>query len=579
MNVRRDRTALAVVGLAVLALLFRLAFLGNRVAHFDEGRVAYWIIEYSETGVLFYRPVIHGPLLHLLNDDLFALLGATDFAMRLVPALVGGLLPLVALLFRHRLREESVVALALLLALNPVLLYYSRFMRGDVIAGGLSFLAFACFVRAIDFDDGRYLYGATFALAVGIGAKENVIAYLLAFLGATALLLHHRLLFARFTDATPVSVLGRYLRWAGRSLRRHAGSIAGSVALFFATVVYIYAPRGSLPSRETFYFSCNRSPIDGYFDVAAAPTLGEALANPLRLPELVAFTLGSTAELYGCQWITPRTKDPNPYIEYLGGLSATTAETSTALILLAVAGFLGTLYAGDRPDDLVSFSFYWGAASVVGYPFITDIGGAGWLVVHVVLPLSIPAAVALGVLLRWGRDAHADGDTVSLALVGVVVVLVVASMGATAYATSFQNPQSDDNPLVQYAQPSGDLEPTIADIQRLADENEGTDVVLYGPHLHNPVDDELERRPTCSNWFNALPLPWYFEAGDVSADCAENGAALDDALEENPPVVVAHEKERAAVDERIDDRYEARVHFMRSDDVPFVFYVDESRLE
>ena len=173
MNLRRDRTVLTVAGLTLLSLLVRLAFLGDRVAHFDEGRVAYWIVEYSETGVLFYRPIIHGPLLHLLNGPLFGLFGATDFLMRLVPALVGGLLPLVALLFRHRLREEAVVSMALLLALNPVLVYYSRFMRGDVIAGGLSFLTFACLVRAVDFDDGRYLYGATFALAVGLDRRAS----------------------------------------------------------------------------------------------------------------------------------------------------------------------------------------------------------------------------------------------------------------------------------------------------------------------------------------------------------------------------------------------------------------------
>ena len=152
-------------------------------------------------------------------------------------------------------------------------------------------------------------------------------------------------------------------------------------------------------------------------------------------------------------------------------------------------------------------------------------------------------------------------------------------MGWTTVATSFAAPQSDDNPLVQYAQPGGDLEPTLSDTRTLADENEGTDVVLYGSRLHNPVDDELERRPTCSSWFDALPLPWYFEAGNVAVDCAPDNESLERALTEDPPVVVAHADDRAAVDERIDDRYDARVHLLRSYDTPFVFYVDESRLD
>jgi uncharacterized protein (TIGR03663 family) len=578
MNVRRDGTLLAVFGLTLVSIALRLVFLGSRVAHWDEGRVAYWIADYAASGVTFYRPIIHGPLLHLVNAPLFELLGATDFVMRLFPALVGGFLPLAALLFRHRLRDETVVSLALLLALNPVLLYFSRFMRSDILAATFSFLAFACFVRAVDFDDGRYLYGATFALAVGFGAKENVLAYLFAFVGATVLLLHHRLLFARFGEHSPMKTLQQYLAWALGSVVRHARAIAGSVALFLVTVTYIYAPRGSMPSQGLYYRSC--SGYDGYFDVAAAPTLGEALANPLELPRLFAFTLGSTAELYGCQWITPRTDDPNPYLEYLGEMALITAESSTALVALALVGFAVTLYAADRPDDLISFSFYWGAASLVGYPFITDIGGSAWLVVHIVLPLAIPAAYGLGILYRWGRDAQLDDDTVSVALVALLGVVLIGSMAWTGYATSFENPKSDDNPLVQYAQPSGDVEPTLTDMRTLADENDGTDVVLYGEHLYNPTgDEELERRPTCSNWFNSLPLPWYFEAGDVNVDCAPDNGTLDSALAENPPVVIVHADERGAVDERIDDRYEARVHLMRTFDTPFVFYVDESRLE
>ena len=74
-------------------------------------------------------------------------------------------------------------------------------------------------------------------------------------------------------------------------------------------------------------------------------------------------------------------------------------------------------------------------------------------------------------------------------------------------------------------------------------------------------------------------MPWYFEADDVTADCAPDNESLEGALAEDPPVVVAHADDRAAVDERIDDRYDAHVRLMRSRDTPFVYYVDESRLD
>ncbi len=621
MDVRRDRVVQAVVGLSLLALAVRLVDLGGRVAHWDEARVAYWIVEYGQTGVLFYRPVIHGPLLKLVNAPLFDLLGATDAVMRLVPALAGGLLPLTALLFRHRLRDEAVVALALLLALNPALLYYSRFMRNDVLVGAFCFLAFACLVRAVDLDDGRYLLPAALALALGFGAKENALAYLAAFVGAAGLLLGHRLVYATLewraardgatggNDDTadddpaasggatagddpaaagnrppgddPLDVLREYLAWGVGGLVRHARTVAASVVLFVLAITYIYAPRGGMPSQGLYYRSCIG--YDGAFDVAAQPTLGEALVNPLLLPRLVVFTVGSTAELYACQWVLPRTDDPNPYLEFLTDTALTTVESSAALVVLAVAGFGTTILAArvpDRlPDDLVTFCFYWGAASVAGYPYIADIGGASWLVVHVVLPLSVPAAYAFGGLYRWGRAAHRDDDLRRAALAVAIAVVLVGSMAWTGYATSFADPKSPDNTLVQYAQPSGDLEPTLADMRALAAEHEGTDVVLYGEHLYNPVDEELERRPTCSNWFAALPLPWYFEAGEMEVDCAPDEEALEGALADDPPVVVAHANERQAVDDRIDDRYDDRVFLMRTTDTPFVFYVDESRLD
>ena len=101
-----DRTTLAVLAIAALALLARLVFLGERVAHWDEGRVGYDILRYVATGAWEYRPIVHGPFLPQVNRFVFELLGASDFTARLVVAVVGGLFPLSALLFRERLRDR-----------------------------------------------------------------------------------------------------------------------------------------------------------------------------------------------------------------------------------------------------------------------------------------------------------------------------------------------------------------------------------------------------------------------------------------------------------------------------------------
>ncbi|MFO7925551.1 flippase activity-associated protein Agl23 [Natronomonas sp.] len=572
----RDRTVGAVVGLTILSLALRFVDLGGRITHWDEGRVAYWILEYGDTGVLFYRPIVHGPLLKLVNAPLVELLGATDAVMRLFPALVGGLVPLVALAFRHRLRDVAVVALAALLALDPALLYYSRFMRNDILVAVFCVVAFAALVRAIDFDDGRYLVAAAVALALGFGAKENALAYLFAFVGAAGLLAIHRIAFAYLEDRSPISELKRLLRWGYDGVRRHLRALVGSVVAFVAVVGSVYAPRGQLPSEGTYYRSC--SGYDPIVGIEGAPTLGEALANPLLLPRLGWYTLGSTAELYACQWVTPRTDEPNPYFEYLTELASITGEASAALVGLAVVGYAVTLYRPGAPDDLVSFCFYWGAASMVGYPLITDIGGAAWLVVHIVLPLAVPAAFAAAVLYDAGRDARVQGDTTSVAMSVLLAALLVGSVVSTGYATSFDQPTADENPLVQYAQPSAETKSTLLDVRTLADRNEGTDVVIAGGNLSDPTGGgELDRRPNCADWFEMLPLPWYFEAGEMETECAPDEADVDDALDDGPPVIIAKQEDSTLVDARIDDRYDRRVHRMRTTGNEYVYYVDTAR--
>lgn len=573
----RDRTVATVVGLTAVSVVLRLVGLGGRVAHWDEGRVAYWVLEYGQTGVLFYRPIVHGPLLKLVNAPVVELLGATDFAVRLFPALVGGLLPLAALAFRHRLRDIAVVALATFLALDPTLLYYSRFMRNDILTAVFCFVAIAAVVRAIDFDDGRYLPVAAIALALGFGAKENALAYVFAFVGAGGLLGAHRLALAWYRGESPVSRAGQLFRWGYGGARRHALALAGAIAAFFATITYLYAPRGSIPSEDTYYASC--SGYDPIVGIDGAPTLGEAIVNPLLLPRLVRMTVGSTAELYACQWITPRTDDPNPYIEFLTEMGAIAGEASGVLLAFAVLGAAVTVYRPGLPDDLVAFAFYWGVASMVGYPFITDIGGASWLVVHIVLPLAIPAAVGVALLYDVGRSAWADEDAVSAAITVGLCLLLLSSMLWIGYTTSVAEPTDDDNPLVQYAQPSGELAGTLADTRSLADRNDGTDVLIVGDELTGTAGGDLDRRPACADWYGILPLPWYFEAGSIDADCAPDASALEDNLESEPPVVVVDEADADIVDERIDDRYDRRVHLMRTTDTPFVYYVDESRLD
>ncbi|MFB6095384.1 MAG: flippase activity-associated protein Agl23, partial [Halodesulfurarchaeum sp.] len=250
------------IGLA--ARVFRL---GARVAHQDEARVAHWILHYMAVGRWEYRAIIHGPFLPHVNGVVFDLLGPSDFSMRLIVAVIGGLLPLSAWLLRDRLRSTEVVFLGAILALNPVLLYYSRFMRNDLLLAAMAFTAFALAVRAIDTGQARYLLAAGLVFGLGATTKENALLYPLAWGGALVLLLDHRLFIARYTDESWRAVGKRWLGRGVRSLWSWRHPIVGSVVLMAVVVVAFYAPK---------------------------PDLYRALGNPARLPGVLdAATLGT----------------------------------------------------------------------------------------------------------------------------------------------------------------------------------------------------------------------------------------------------------------------------------------------
>ncbi|MFB6137677.1 MAG: flippase activity-associated protein Agl23 [Halobacteriaceae archaeon] len=602
---------LCAVSAAALAL--RLWALGWRVAHQDEGRVGDWIVHYVEAGVWEYKPIIHGPFLPHVNGLLFPAVGANDFTARLVVALVGGTLPLAAWLFRTRLDDAEVVALGVVLSLNPVLVYYSRFMRNDVLLGAFVLVALGFGVRALDTRDGRYLHLAGLFLGLAFTTKENVLLYPVAWLGALALVLDHRLLLAaarsgapgvggggptRAAD-TPLSrrghlaarlptwtrrgapaALGGLARAAGRRLREWHLHTPLALVEFALVVVLFYAP---------------------------LPELWQVPTNPTTAPAVLEeATLGSWENFMG-MWGSAGMRD-HSYTEFASYYVGVLRTAATPLLALAVLGFGWARYAdGDRP--LIDFATYWGAASVVGYPVVMDIQAA-WMATHVVVPLALPAAVGAGALARQftrlagedrvdaalvalgaggalvaastlserGLDAVLAGNATALVAAATVVLVALVALalargggtrrpradqvvggiavaalalgamqaGGLVYDTSFANPQSPDNPLVQYAQPSGKMQETLRQIYAFEAETTGPTVGYYGDEsgrydwqLIQPTETWSPPDNPPRGWFSRLPLPWYTSAHGVTTASYRNVSTL---LADPPPVVIALER-------------------------------------
>ncbi|MFB6171849.1 MAG: flippase activity-associated protein Agl23 [Haloarculaceae archaeon] len=467
----------AVVALTALALCLRLVGLGARVAHWDEARVAYWTLRATETGRWTYRPIVHGPLLQHLLRWLFPVLGASDATMRLPVALLGGLLPLAALLFRPRLDDAETVALAAVLTLCPLFVLYSRFLRSDLPLAAFAFVVVGALVRLRATGRPRYLYLAAVAGALALATKENVLLYPVAWAGAGAVVLAVR------RDPGPLSV---------SVSRRWFWHLLLALVAALAIVVFLYAPRG--PAG-----------------------LWAAVREPSLWPAVVGEATVGTARK-AAFWLQ-RPHRAHSYLGYLGHFLAVLAVGSGALVAFAV---VGTLADCDRP--LVAFGALWGAASVVGYPFVADVR-APWLALHALVALALPAAVGLAHVARRARPAL-DGTPDAGARVFLALLVVAGAQVAVVNATTnYTRPPAEADFLHQGAQPGSDLRPDLETIARRAPRNAGPDVVYYGSLA---VADERvnDRPPAAANWYHRLPFPWYTEAANATVASARTPAEL-----------------------------------------------------
>ncbi|MFC6988324.1 flippase activity-associated protein Agl23 [Haloplanus sp. GCM10025708] len=469
------RTLFAVLAVTAVALAVRLIGLGTRIFHWDEGRVGYWILRYHESGQFSYRPIVHGPFLFVTNDYVFSVLPPSDFSARLVVALVGGLLPLSAWLLRDRLRDAEVVALAAVLAANPLLVYYSRFMRNDVLVGAFAFVALALFVRAV--DAGKtwpvFLRGVARARLHRQGERPHLRPLLSG---------------GGVSPPRPPAVSRRQVRPVrpDRPVRRLAARARlppPALGWERRRRPRRHRRRGNRGRRRLLrghrlLLRAAPGPLDGAREPGAPP--GRRRDGHPRDVGAVLGPLGRGAH------------QSHDYLPFLYDYLETLVYGAPVVLAFAAVGVAVDGYLDDAYREIVAFAAYWGAVSVLGYPVATDIR-APWAVVHAVVPLAIPAAVGVAHLYRVGRPTLAGDGSIraradSLATpesrraVVAAVLLLSAAVGVAGANAAYMNSASDDTEQVlQWAQPENDLKETLDRVRVVARANEDEpDVLFYG---------------------------------------------------------------------------------------------------
>ena len=524
---RLDRVERAVVALTALAVLARLVGLGTRPFHWDEARVGYWTLRSLETGVYEYRPVAGGPFLYVVGRRLFALGLTSDAAARLPVALIGGLLPLGALLFRRRnpdrngLSGGETAALAAVLALAPPLLYYARALRGDLPLAAFSLVAVGFAWRAWDRGSRRSLYAAAAAVGLALTTSGFVFAVFGCWLVAALLTVDE----VRVRGQDPATLRDR--------ARSGVDAVADrSVALLRATAITVvvalafYLPRGRV-------------------DLTEPSTL---------LSALEAGTLGAVQRFLSVRvlgrYAPPTHTNDHPLLPFVAGTAEVLLAAALPVVALAVWGFFRERYAG-RSRPLVNFAAYWAGAGLLLFPVASEVSQP-WVAVHVLVPATLPAAVGLAALWRYARESISAGGAARVAAAILLLSAAGVHTGAVVAGEVYDDPAPGDS-LPGYAQPGFEYRTAVTAMEGAVEGgDEGTDVLYVGGDV--AVDDEsvLDRPPipeSAQDAFAArLPLSWYVErAGAGTASVAEPDAMPSS----SPPVVVTTPDHRLAVGDRL----------------------------
>jgi uncharacterized protein (TIGR03663 family) len=465
-------------------------------------------------------------------------------------------------------------------------------LRSDVLVAAFMITALGFLVRTYDTRNGRYLYPAALFLGFGIASKENALIYILTWLGAAGLLLAGALLRPRASTSRRTlvrsvisSAVGR-LRERDRGLKLFVGHAVGAVVLLFVVWLFMFAPRGAAATHHPWPATASR---------LGSLSLGEALARPWKLPELVWDTGNYWLDRYptwsdkaidssGDTSMLDRYEEFAPqYFEVLKNYAFPTLlfgafGTARAMFggLCAVFAPLRKRFAVDPPRNLVLFAGYAGFASVIGYPAGLDIFGP-WNAAHPVVILAIPAAAGLGIVYRWGRESVRRHDDLQAIVAGLVLVVVVGHVFATAAGAAYvTDTDHEKNGLIQYGQPADDFREEVQRLDRVAAENQGVDVLVYGSYFTG--DDSSVRLPSCMNWFDGLPMPWYLHAADANVTCIESRDGLDRLDGDLPPVVLTRVDDISTLEERISG-YEYSIFRIRTYGQETVLLFDENAVD
>ena len=159
----------ALIALTALAAALRLPTLGSQSLWLDE--VLTGNLARGSLGDLFHRVAeqeANPPLFYLAEWLWTRVAGTSEFALRLPSALCGiALVPVAYGIGRRLAGERAAVALAAIVAVHPLLVYYSQEARGYAAVALACALGFMYFLDAVEGRGGALGWAIASAVALG----------------------------------------------------------------------------------------------------------------------------------------------------------------------------------------------------------------------------------------------------------------------------------------------------------------------------------------------------------------------------------------------------------------------------
>ena len=320
--------------IVLLSLITRFFILDARPMDHDESIHAYLSYILMKNNYYRYDPAFHGPFLYYTTAAVFYLLGDSEFTSRLIPAVFSFLCIFTAYYFKKWI-DSGAYLLVFFILFSTSILYYSRYMRNDIIICG-AFLAIILFyLKYLESKKPIYIALISFLFGIILTAKENGYIYLFTF----------------------ISYLGL------RQIALKTGKIKFTKLLPHSKLKIVYVILAStLPFL--LIFSALYTNLFTYPNGLNKATVG-AISHWLEMHER---------------------KDHWKPIYYYSKLLIQYEFFPLGLFFISIPFFVKRL-KNKQNNELEFLSLYWVVLSFLAYHYISH--KVPWLVLHLVLPLSL----------------------------------------------------------------------------------------------------------------------------------------------------------------------------------------------